>query len=293
MMLQKKNKKNGFTLLEVLLAISLILVIFGVTISVGRNFSSNIDLENTVKGVSSKIKLAKSQSISALNGTHYGVRVEPSRIVIFEGSTFSNGNSTNQEYIFSDKIEIFAHSLGGGDDIIFSRLTGLTNNSGTIDMRVINDPSNTKQIFINSDGQISLDAFQTSVDSPIQNARHVHFDLGWKIEDSTQLTLQWVDAVDVQIAITDIDIASYFDVVNNVFDWTGATLVDGVNQEIRIHSWLNGSNNTILCVTREQTETQKLYIFTDSGAKDIATYENNGGVISVQADFFGGTMSIQ
>jgi len=292
-MLQEKNKKNGFTLFELLLVISLIVIIFSVTISVGRTFSSNVDLENTVKGISSKIKLAKSQSISALDGIHYSVRVKPSKIVIFKGSTFTEGLSTNSEYVFSDNIKISSHSLGGGDDIVFSRLTGLTNNSGTITVQVINDPSNERQIFINSDGQISLDAFQTSVDSPIQNARHVHFDLGWKIETSTQLTLKWVDAVDAQIAITDIDIASYFNAVDDVFDWTGTTLVDGVNQEIRIHSWLGGGGNTILCVMREQTETQKLYIFTDSGAKDIATYENNSGVISVQADFHGGTMSIQ
>lgn len=291
-MLQEENKKNGFTLIEMLLVIGLVLVIFGITMSVGRDFSSNIDLENTVKGISSKIKLAKSQSISALNGTHYGVRVKPSKIVIFEGSTYTEGLLTNSEYVFSDKIEIFAHSLGGGDDIIFSRLTGLTNNSGTINVRVINNPSNWKQIFINSDGQISLDAFQTSVDSPIQNARHVHFALGWEIEDSTQLTLRWVDAVDVQIARTDIDIASYFDVANDVFDWTGITLVDGVNQEIRIHSWLDGNGHTVLCVMREQTETQELNIFTDD-PKNIATYKNNGGVISVQADFHGGAMSIQ
>ncbi len=292
-MLQEKNKKNGFTLFELLLVISLIVIIFSVTISVGRTFSSNVDLENTVKGISSKIKLAKSQSISALDGTHYSVRVKPSKIVIFKGSTFTEGLSTNSEYIFSDNIKISSHSLGGGDDIVFSRLTGLTNNSGTITVQVINDPSNERQIFINSDGQISLDAFQTSVDSPIQNARHVHFALGWKIETSTQLTLKWVDATEVQIAITDIEIASYFDSANDVFDWTGTTLVDGVNQEIRIHSWLDGNGHTVLCVKREQTETKKLYIFTDSGAKDIAIYENNSGVISVQADFFGGTMSIQ
>ena len=290
-MLQEENNKNGFTLIEMLLVIGLVLVIFGITISVGRDFSSNIDLENTAKGISSKIKLAKSQSISALNGTHYSVRVEPSKIVIFEGSAYTAGLLTNSEYIFSDKIEIFAHSLGGGDDIVFSRLTGLTNNSGTISLRVINDPSNWKQIFINSDGQISLGAFQTSVDSPIQNARHVHFDLGWKIEDSTQLTLQWVDAVDVQIAIINIDIASYFDVANDIFDWTGIIPVDGVNQEIRIHSWLDG--HTVLCVTREQTETQKLKIFTGPGVKNIATYIKNGGGATVQKGFDVGTMSIQ
>ncbi|MDF1498095.1 MAG: type II secretion system protein [Patescibacteria group bacterium] len=292
------NDEKGFTMIEVVVVISIMLIIMGIVISSGRTLNDTINLKNTTKGINTKIKLAKSRSISALNGTNYGIYFKPSRVVIFKGDTFVDGNPSNEVYTFSNKIKISNINLvsppGTGSDVVFNRLIGSTLNVGTVEVQVISDPSKTRQIVINSDGQTSFGAFQTSTNSIIKNARHVHFNLGWKIESSTVLSLKWVDDFGVERAKTDIDISTYFDDVNDIFDWTGTTLVDGVSQEIRIHSWPDGSLNTVLCLIREQTEEQKLQIFTDAGAKNIATYENVGaGIVNVNAEFDGGIMEIQ
>ncbi len=287
--------KSGFSLIEILIVLSIISIVLSITIIAGRNFSYSVDLENTVKSIDMKIKLAKSRSISALNGTSYGVHFESNKIVVFEGDTFDAFASTNEVFTFSDniKINIPVNLVGGGNDLIFNRLIGSTNNSGNINIEVINDPSKTKQIVINSNGQTSLNSFQDSINPLALNARHVHFHLGWKIEDSLELSLKWVNEFDVQIALTGINIASYFDDINNIFDWTGTTLVDGTEQKMRIHSWLDASDNSVLCIIREQTENDKLYIFTDTGAKDIATYKNIAGEVVVELGFDGEIMEIQ
>jgi len=290
--------QKGFTMIEVVAVISIMLIIMGIVISSGRTVNDTINLKNTTKGINTKIKLAKSHSISALNGTNYGIYFESSRVVIFEGDTFVDGDPGNEVYTFSNKIQISNINLvsppGTGSEVVFNRLIGSTLNVGTVEVQVISDPSKTKQIMINSDGQTSFGAFQTSTNSIIENARHVHFNLGWKIESSTVLSLKWVDDFGVERTKTDIDIATYFDGANDIFDWTGTILVDGVSQEIRIHSWPDGSLNTVLCVMREQTEEQELQIFTDAGAKNIATYKNVGtGVVNVNAEFDGGIMEIQ
>jgi len=290
------NSNNGFSLIEVLAVICIISIVLGIAVINGRNFNNSIELENTAKSIDAKIKLAKSYSIGARNGTNYGVHFEADKVVIFEGDTFDARALTNEAFVFSDKIEInMPVSLaGGGSDLVFDRLIGSTSNFGSIEMGVISEPSKIKQIIINSDGQTSLNSFQSSVDPIIKNARHVHFNLGWDIADATTLSLKWVDGLEVPLAPTqDIDIASYLNADKSVFDWTGATLINGVNQELRIHSWLDTSNYTVLCIIREQTENDKLYIFTDGGAKNIAVYENVSGEVVVGPDFDGGIMEIQ
>jgi len=286
-MIEIKNKKNGFTLFEILVVISLILIILGIAVGSSRSFSSNINLQNTTKEIGSIIKLAKSQSISALNGTHYGVHLDSSKVTIFEGDTFTDGEPTNKAYIFSKDVEIYNYNLlGGGDDIVFQRLIGLTNNSGMIDLRLRDDPTNTKQIVINTDGQISFDSFQTSTGSPIQNARHVHFDLGWNIEDVTTLRLEGLNPSE----ITDIDTTDYFNLGKTKFDWNGTINTDGIDQTLRIHSWLDGTTS-ILCVMREQSENDELKIsfFIGASEKHIATYENNSGSIDIMLGASGGS----
>jgi prepilin-type N-terminal cleavage/methylation domain-containing protein len=278
--------KNGFSLVEIIVVVFVMSVILSIAIISGRSFNDSINLENTAKSIDMKIKLAKSRSISALNGTNHSVHFETDRVVVFEGDTFDDSALTNEVFVFSDniKINIPVSLSGGGNNLIFDRLIGSTDNPGNISMEVISDPSKTKQIIINTDGQTSLNSFQTSIEPLITSVRHVHFYLDWDIKDATTLTLEWINASDVQIAITNIDIASYFDDVNNIFDWTGTTSVGGADQEMRIHSWLDG-DYTVLCIIREQTENDKLYIYTDAGAKDIAIYENIAGEIKVTCEF--------
>ena len=292
-----QNSNGGFTLIEVLIVVLIVLAILSIAITSGRNFNDSVNLENTAKGINSKIKLAKSRSVSALNGTNHSVHFEADKITVFEGSTFNVSASTNEVFTFSDNIRIdIPTGLSGGDDLIFDRLVGSTSNTGNIDIEVISDSSETKQIIVNSDGQTSLNSFQTSTESIITNARHVHFHLNWNIKDATTLSLEWVDPdnLDSHIVTEDIDITTYLNSDQSVFDWTGSVTVDSVDQRMRIHSWLAGTS-TVLCIIRDQTEEEKLLMYTDSGMtkKDIAVYENVGGVVNVSADTHGGTMDVQ
>ena len=293
---QKLSSKNifsnaGFSIIEIIFVLAIIAIMTSLVIPRKDGFSGKIDLENAAISIDSKIKLAKSRSISALDGNKHGIHFEPNRVVIFQDDIYVEGAAENEVFIFSDKIEINLISLaGGGDDLIFKRLTGETENFGTIGIRVINEPSSSRQIIINTDGQSSFNTFSISSGSLIQNARHVHFDLGWLINSSETLHLRWVDGSESEIISNDIEIASYFDAGNNIFDWEGTTTVNSVEQSIRIYGW-EESGSTVLCIMRENTEEEKLYVYSDDGTFnfDIAVYENNG----VQVDVDGGVMTIK
>ena len=79
------------------------------------------------------------------------------------------------------------------------------------------------------------------------------------------------------------------------FDWSGET-VSGFSQTLRIHGWLDAGNNTVLCIIRDQTESDTLNIyFVDGGiTKKITTYVNTGGIVEVTPDLtYGGAMTIK
>ncbi len=282
------QNKKGFTLIEIMAAISILFIILAVTLSVGRSFNDSVNLRNASKNVDSKIRLAKSRSIGALNDTNYGVHFESARVVVYDASVpFDDADLENEVLTLPDNVEINIADVileGGGVDLVFKRLTGDTDNYGSVRLRVISDPSNTEQIFINADGQSSFSSFQTSSGPTIANGRHVHFDLGvWDISQiNTELKLEWVenDAFENPIlSLTPYDISAYFNA--GKFDWEETIDEAGIYQKLRIHSWIDPiTNHTILCVLRDQTEEDKLYIsIIGSGCNGIvASYTNAGAV---------------
>lgn len=289
---------KGYSLIEMLVVIFILLVILNVAMVLGRSFNNAVNLENAVKTVDSKIKTAKARSIGALNDTNYGVHFDTNRVVVFLGNTYTNGLATNETSNLPDNIEIYNISLaGGGSDMVFTRLVGTTINSGSIGIRVKNDTSKTAQITINSEGQTTLGSFGTSISSPITNERHVHFALGWNIQNASTLRLEWVDGFGVPIITNDVTAATQFNADKSVFNWEGTTTVNGVDQTLRVHSWLDGGSNTVLCVMRDQTENEKLNIyFIDGATKKIAdyTYDSLNDTVTVVADpTYGGTMTVE
>ena len=287
------QNSNGFTLIEILITIAIFAIILSIVIVATRSFSDTVNLDNAGKIIGTNIKLAKMRSVGALNDTNYGVRFEGDKITVFAGDTFDVSDPTNKVVNLSDNVKISSINLaGGGIDLVFNRLTGTTNNAGTIEIELANDSSEKKQIVINEEGQIDHVLFQTSLVSPITNARHVHYSLGWNIESSTILRFERI--IGGIPTVNDIDATTYFNTDKSEFDWSGETII-GSSQTAKIHGWLDGSNNTILCVILDQTESDTLNIyFVDGATKKITAYENDGGIINVTPDlFYGGAMDIK
>jgi len=279
----KIQNSNGFTLLEVLVAVAIFAIILGIAIVTSRSFSNTVNLDNSGKIIGANIKLAKTRSVGALNDTNYGVHFESDRIVVFAGDTFDAGDAANKAANLSDTVEIYDVSLnGGGPDLVFNRLTGTTDNFGTIGIRLVKNPSETKQVVINQEGQIDYVSFQTSLGSPFTNARHVHYDLVYNIENSTILRFERI--IGGVPTVNNIDATAYFNANATEFDWSGETII-GSSQTARIRGWLDGGN-TVLCVILDQTESDTLnvYFIDGEGTKKITTYTNVDGIISVTSN---------
>lgn len=146
---------KGFSLIEILIAIAIIVTLVILVLVSFSGLSANKTLIGSAEETVSLIKEARSKTFSSKESSQYGIHFETSRIVLFKGDTFSEPNPDNIEVTINSLVEISDISLNdGGNDLVFQRLTGKTNEFGSITFRLKNDISKTKIITINSSGII-------------------------------------------------------------------------------------------------------------------------------------------
>lgn len=148
---------KGLTFIEIVIATAIILVITTFTLVTLNTFRENQSLKNAVNETVSLINQARSKTLSSQDFSQFGVHFESSRAVLFKGITFSEPNADNIVFSLPASIEISGISLnGGGANVIFQKLTGKTDQSGTIIFRVKNDITKTKTINIINTGIIDI-----------------------------------------------------------------------------------------------------------------------------------------
>ena len=79
-------------------------------------------------------------------------------MVLFRGAIYDSLDANNEAVALDSALEIYPTPpslTGGGSDVIFDRLTGKTNQDGTVIIRVKSDTSKTRTITINATGVVS------------------------------------------------------------------------------------------------------------------------------------------
>lgn len=149
-------KKNGFTLIEILIIIAIAIIITVGSISVFVNFNKNKALEISTQNITSLLKEARSLTLASKNANVYGVHLQADKAILFEGSNFSSTSPNNREYNLPSNIKITSINLnGGGNDVLFNRLTGETDQFGTTTTSLLNS-SSSKNIIIENTGIVEF-----------------------------------------------------------------------------------------------------------------------------------------
>jgi Tfp pilus assembly protein PilW len=147
--------KGGLTLLEILISVAVLVLIVSVITSIFLSFDKHQALERDVSKVISTLEKAKALTLFSREASQYGVHIEASQITLFKGSTYQVGASDNRLTGLHSKVSISGYTLnGGGDDIVFDRLTGETSQDGTITLMSKIDSSQTKTITIEKTGLV-------------------------------------------------------------------------------------------------------------------------------------------
>jgi prepilin-type N-terminal cleavage/methylation domain-containing protein len=137
----------GFTLVELLLVMALVLIVGMVTSSIGISYYQSQILTETTDNFTSVLRQAQGYAMSGKNNSAFGIFVAEDSYVLFEGQDYESRLS-NEDMIFPINSYI---NISGPSEIIFSPFTGTSN---VVDTVYISFGSRAKQVEILSSGYI-------------------------------------------------------------------------------------------------------------------------------------------
>ncbi|MBI2096236.1 MAG: prepilin-type N-terminal cleavage/methylation domain-containing protein [Candidatus Taylorbacteria bacterium] len=124
---------RGFTLIEMLIVIGVISLLAAFSFSTFVSYKGRQSVAGGREIVTAVLNDARTQTLASKFDSQYGVRLATTTITLFRGANYDPATTTNKVYNLPVGVEISAVSLsGGGLDVTFKRLTGETNESGSV-----------------------------------------------------------------------------------------------------------------------------------------------------------------
>ena len=143
-----KKSKNGFTLIEMIVVVTVFLLLIVVSEWGFFNFQSKNNIDIATDNLVESLRHAKANAQQVQGDSKWGVEIIGTQIIVFSGATYATRNtSLDQTSTLTNGV-----SSSGLSEIIFEKVTGTTSNFGTI---TLSGSSENKVITINAKGTIT------------------------------------------------------------------------------------------------------------------------------------------
>lgn len=146
-MISSKNSQKGFTLIEVLLVVSMIAIVAGFSSVVYNHYQQSNQLTLSVEILSQALYTAQLNSKSAKNDSVWGVKIQSEDIVVFQGQDFETRDTSN-DMIFDIPVVI---TKSGLEEIVFEKFSGDPQSTGEI---FLSNSQKSETVRVNSFGLI-------------------------------------------------------------------------------------------------------------------------------------------
>lgn len=152
------DRSKGFTIIEIIVVVSIIALVITIIAFSFSKLNSSQALEKNADLVVSILDEARTLTLSSKNAFQYGVNLEDSQIVLFKGAVYSSSDPTNVVTSLHSLVGLRNITLSnGGASIVFKRLTGNTDETGTAEIFLKATPEIFRIITINATGVVELD----------------------------------------------------------------------------------------------------------------------------------------
>ena len=150
--------RKGFSLVEFLMVIAIIVILAVLILTPLYRVRERLSLDLAADGVLSLIEEARGLTLAARDDAPWGVRFETARAVLFKGVTYPGPSPETREVILNARVEISSISLeGGAQETVFERLSGATDQAGTITLSLVSQPTENRVIEIKESGLVELE----------------------------------------------------------------------------------------------------------------------------------------
>jgi len=280
------NKKNqSFTLIELLIVLSIIIIVLIISIPALKNFQKKSTLESLTDEIINTLRFSQNKTLASEKSGQYGVYFDninaPNQYILFKGIDFNSRDPTFDEiHKFSDNVRIYQISLGDGKEVVFKKVTGETNTSGNIVIGLISDSSQLRTIYVENSGKVGLTTSATPLDtSRIKDSRHIHLAYNRDVKNDTFLQLVFPDYPNDNY---DIVFQNYLNLTKTEFYWEGSVLVGPADskteQKLIIHTHNLTETSAQFCIHRDRRYNDKalqIKIF-DDGSGNLISYAADG-----------------
>lgn len=142
-----KTFTHGFTLVELLLVVSLMLIMSAFVFPLGFSFYQTQKLDETGSGIISALRRAQMFAVLGTHDDAFGVTFTEDAYVVFEGPSYLT-RTVSQDEVFplSTLVEIV-----GLQEVVFAPLSGEPDSSGSI---TVSSGLHTHTIQIHSNGMV-------------------------------------------------------------------------------------------------------------------------------------------
>lgn len=147
-MSSSRKNNSGFTLIEIMLVVVLIVIIGGVSVPVYQSFQVKNNLGVAAQTIVQVLRRAQVLSQSGEGDSAWGVRIASGSATLFKGASFSGRDAA-----FDEVSEISTNIVPtGASEIVYSKLMGDPQTAGDIILTTSNN--DTKIITINAKGTV-------------------------------------------------------------------------------------------------------------------------------------------
>lgn len=143
------GERRGFTLVEMLLSVSIISLLAGLSLPVYASFQNRTDLDIAAQSLASALRRAQIYSRGVSGDAQWGVEIQPGAFTLFKGATFASRDTAYDEVTTVSP----STTVAGVGEVLFTKLSGAPNTTGTVTLTSINNDVRT--ITINAKGMVT------------------------------------------------------------------------------------------------------------------------------------------
>ena len=143
------NNQRGFTLIEMLLSVTIIAVLAGLSLPVFHAFATRNDLDIADEQVAITLRRAQAYARGTNGDSPWSVNIQSGAVTLYKGIVFASRDTTYDESITIPG----SIAVSGLSAVHFAKMTGLPNSTGSIILTSNNN--DTRTVTVNGKGMVS------------------------------------------------------------------------------------------------------------------------------------------
>lgn len=146
-----ENANKGFTLIEIILALSVMAILMVSVSTVLYGFYRRLTLRTSADEVKSAVLKSQVSAVSISNNDFHGIHFDNDKYVIFKGDVYNPADPENEIGSLPVGVNVTNITLDANDNVIFDKLTGEPSITGSLKLV---SGSNEITFTINSEGTV-------------------------------------------------------------------------------------------------------------------------------------------